>query len=39
VSRPTLDELQQFKTRHAIPTWEAAITALLKRAADEAGDS
>ncbi|MBO0771665.1 MAG: hypothetical protein J2P35_09425 [Actinobacteria bacterium] len=39
VSRPTLDELQQFKTRHALPTWEAALTALLKRAADETTES
>jgi hypothetical protein len=39
LSRATLDELQQFKTRHALPTWEAALTALLKRAADETGGS
>ncbi|MBO0809827.1 MAG: hypothetical protein J2P32_16145 [Actinobacteria bacterium] len=37
VSRPTLDELQQFKTRHALPTWEAALTALLKQAGEGNG--
>ena len=31
MSRPTLDELQRFKTRHALPTWEAALCALLAR--------
>ena len=32
----TLDALQQFKTRQALPTWDATITALLKQADDEA---
>ena len=32
MSRATLDELQRFKTRHALPTWEAALSALLARA-------
>jgi hypothetical protein len=33
MSLPTLDELQRFKNREALPTWDATITALLKRAA------
>jgi hypothetical protein len=33
----TLDALQRFKTRQALPTWDATITALLKQADDEAG--
>ena len=37
MSLRTLDELQRFKTRQALPTWDATITALLKHAADEAG--
>ena len=37
VSTHTLDELQRFKTRQALPTWDATITALLKQADDEAG--
>ena len=36
MSRQTLDELQQFKTREALPTWDATLAALLARAADEA---
>jgi hypothetical protein len=36
MSLQTLDELQQFKTRQALPTWEATLAALLARAADEA---
>jgi Family of unknown function (DUF6084) len=37
MTRQTLDELQRFKTRQALPTWDATITALLARAADPAG--
>jgi len=36
MSLQTLDALQQFKTRQALPTWDATITALLKQADDEA---
>jgi Family of unknown function (DUF6084) len=36
VSRQTLDELLRFKTSRALPTWEAAVQALLARAADPA---
>jgi len=36
MSLQTLDALQQFKTRQALPTWDATITALLKQAGDEA---
>jgi hypothetical protein len=43
MSRETLDQLQRFKTRHALPTWESALSALLARAtgagaADGAGE-
>jgi hypothetical protein len=31
-SRETLDELGRFKTRHALPTWDATIEALLAEA-------
>ena len=34
MSRETLDELQRFKTRQALPTWEAALSALLARATE-----
>jgi hypothetical protein len=34
MTRETLDELQRFKTRQALPTWDATITALLARAAE-----
>ena len=34
MSRETLDELQRFKTRHALPTWEAALSALLARVSE-----
>jgi Family of unknown function (DUF6084) len=34
MSRQTLEELQQFKTRRALPTWEATVSALLAEAAD-----
>jgi hypothetical protein len=36
LTRQTLDGLQEFKHRQAIPTWDGAVTALLKEAgADE----
>jgi hypothetical protein len=31
-SRETLDELSEFKARHALPTWDATLAALLKEA-------
>ena len=37
-SRETLDELSTFKARHALPTWDATLTALLA-AAGEAGEA
>jgi len=37
-SRQTLDELSTFKARHALPTWDATLTALLA-AAGEAGEA
>ena len=36
MSLQTLDELQRFKTRQALPTWDATLAALLARVADEA---
>ena len=36
MSRQTLDELQRFKTRTALPTWDATIQALLAAAAKPA---
>ena len=36
MSRHTLDELQRFKTRRALPTWDATVSALLAEAADDA---
>jgi Family of unknown function (DUF6084) len=36
MSRQTLDELQRFKTRQALPTWDATISALLARATEPA---
>jgi Family of unknown function (DUF6084) len=36
MSLQTLDELQQFKTRQALPTWDATLAALLAQAADDA---
>jgi hypothetical protein len=33
MSRATLDELQRFKTRQALPTWDATVIELLARAA------
>jgi hypothetical protein len=32
MTRHTLDDLQRFKTRQALPTWDATIAALLERA-------
>jgi hypothetical protein len=32
MSRSTLDELLTFKSRHALPTWDATLAALLKQA-------
>jgi hypothetical protein len=32
MSRQTLDELQSFKTRRALPTWDATVSALLAEA-------
>jgi hypothetical protein len=32
LTRETLDALQEFKHRNTIPTWDAAVTALLKEA-------
>jgi len=32
LSRDTLDELMRFKTRHALPTWDATLRALLTHA-------
>jgi hypothetical protein len=36
MSRQTLDDLQRFKTRRALPTWDATVSALLAEAADAA---
>jgi hypothetical protein len=36
MSRHTLDELQQYKTRLALPTWDATLHALLAEAAEPA---
>jgi hypothetical protein len=33
MSRQTLEELQQFKTERALPTWDATVSALLAEAA------
>jgi len=35
MSLHTLDELQRFKNREALPTWDATITALLTRSAED----
>jgi hypothetical protein len=32
LSKATVDELLRYKAKHAIPTWDAAMTALLKEA-------
>jgi hypothetical protein len=39
MSRATLDELLRFKSRHALPTWDATLTALLANSAEDAGPS
>jgi hypothetical protein len=36
MSRQTLDELQRFKSRRALPTWDATLSALLGQAAEPA---
>jgi hypothetical protein len=36
MTRETLDELQRFKARQALPTWDATLAALLARAAEDA---
>jgi hypothetical protein len=36
VTREILDELQRYKTRHALPTWDATVSALLAQASDQA---
>jgi hypothetical protein len=36
MTRQTLDELQRFKTRRALPTWDATLRALLAEAAEPA---
>ena len=36
MSNETLEELQRFKNRRALPTWEATVRALLEQAADPA---
>jgi Family of unknown function (DUF6084) len=36
MSLQTLDALQHFKSRQALPTWDATITSLLKQAGDDA---
>jgi Family of unknown function (DUF6084) len=38
MSRQTLDELQQYKTRKALPTWDATIVSLLADAAAPAAN-
>ena len=35
MSRQTLEELQRFKSAHALPTWDLTLAALLKRAEDQ----
>jgi Family of unknown function (DUF6084) len=39
MSRQTLDELQQYKTRKALPTWDATIMSLLADAAAPAASA
>ena len=36
MSRQTFDDLQRFKTRRALPTWDSTVTALLAESADAA---
>ena len=38
ISTDTLDELQRFKNRNALPTWDGTLRALLAAAADTAAD-
>jgi Family of unknown function (DUF6084) len=38
MSRQTLDELVRFKTRHALPTWDDTLRALLAEAAGAEGE-
>ena len=35
MSRQTLDELGDFKARHALPTWDATVRALLDATSPE----
>jgi hypothetical protein len=35
MTRQTLDELGRYKSRHALPTWDATVLALLARAGQE----
>lgn len=35
VQRETMDALQRFKSRHALPTWDSALTALLDRSKEK----
>ena len=37
-SRETLDELSRFKAKHALPTWDSTLTALLATAAPQDPD-
>jgi hypothetical protein len=37
--RDTLDELMRFKTRHALPTWDATLRALLTQAGRDDGSA
>jgi hypothetical protein len=37
MTRETLDDLQRFKTRQALPTWDATIAALLERSGQGTG--
>ena len=38
MSRQTLEELQRFKSAHALPTWDLTLDALLKRADTDDAD-
>jgi len=38
MSRETLEELQRFKSAHALPTWDLTLDALLKRADTDDAD-
>jgi hypothetical protein len=37
MSRPVMDELLRYKSRRALPTWDATIESLLAEAADRSG--